>query len=303
MQIDRPGVYTMTAEEYHADPCPEPSLSASVAHLLLTRTARHARAAHPRLNPEYVPRHSSRMDRGAAAHALLLEMNERVKVIEADSWRPAAARQERDAAWEQGHVALLAPEWEKVQDMVEVARAELPAWEERPAPLADGTPERTLIWQEGVVWCRSRLDWLHRGDEWIDDYKTTENANPAEWSRGALFRLGHDLQAAFYLRGVKVLLGKDAEFRFVLQDIEPPFALSSVRLSQEVLALAERKRHRAVALWGECLNLAPERWPTYARRSFWAEAPPWEMAWLASDVEGTGDDRPLADQLFGERGA
>ena len=41
--------------EYHADPAPEPSLSRSLAHTLLTRSPRHAWQAHPRLNPAWLP--------------------------------------------------------------------------------------------------------------------------------------------------------------------------------------------------------------------------------------------------------
>ena len=46
----------ISAEAYHADPAPEPSLSSSVAKILVNLSPAHARIAHPRLNPDYRPR-------------------------------------------------------------------------------------------------------------------------------------------------------------------------------------------------------------------------------------------------------
>jgi hypothetical protein len=35
--IDQPGVYDIPAEQYHADPCPQPSLSAAIRLYVLER--------------------------------------------------------------------------------------------------------------------------------------------------------------------------------------------------------------------------------------------------------------------------
>src|SRR3990167_3196210 len=89
----------MTLHEYIRDPAPEPSLSASVAHLLLTRSARHAWLAHPRLNPAWAPEATEQTDLGTLEHALLLEQDDsRLVVVEADDWRAKAARLARDEA-------------------------------------------------------------------------------------------------------------------------------------------------------------------------------------------------------------
>ena len=45
--------YDMTTDEYHADPCPEPSLSASIAETIWRESPNHARNEHPRLNPNF----------------------------------------------------------------------------------------------------------------------------------------------------------------------------------------------------------------------------------------------------------
>src|SRR3990167_11354210 len=65
-----------------------PALSASIAHLLIAKSALHAWYAHPRLNPNYQQTESAEFDYGRAAHAVLLEGDEsRLHVIEADDWR------------------------------------------------------------------------------------------------------------------------------------------------------------------------------------------------------------------------
>ena len=52
LQVACPGVYQLDALAYHADPCPVPSLSAGVAHTLLTQSPLHAKYCHPRLTAQ-----------------------------------------------------------------------------------------------------------------------------------------------------------------------------------------------------------------------------------------------------------
>lgn len=143
-----------------------------------------------------------------------------------------------------------------------------------------GKPESVLVWQEdNGAWCRARLDWLRAGA--IDDLKTTPNANPEVCSR-SLFGMGYDIQAAFYLRGLKRLTGEDAVFRFAFIEKEAPYALSVVGLTAGAMMLAERKVRYALELWKTCLD--NNEWPGYEHRTCWAEMPSWaEAAWLAKE--------------------
>ena len=278
----RPGLYAMSAGDYHADPNDAPSLSASIAHRLLAQSPRHAWTAHPRLNPAHEPEHAEAFDLGTAAHAYLLEGQANVVVIDAKDYRSKAAQESRDLARAAGRVPILASRWDDVLSMAAAARVQLGHHPE-PVPLLVGLPEQTLIWREGDIWCRARLDWLADDRRVVDDYKTTEgSAHPEAWCRGPLFRNGYDVQAAFYLRGVKVLFGIDASFRFVVQECYPPFALSVIGLGPDVLTLGEKKRLRAVELWQECLETGI--WPAYPARTHRAELPPWEEAsWMARE--------------------
>lgn len=296
--VNGPGIYdAMPAEQYHADPCAEPSLSASIAKVLCSSSAAHARQKHPRLNPQHAEEEAGHFDIGTAAHALLLEGESGVAVVDAPDWRTKAARAARDAARAAGKTPLLARVWADVQAMVNAARAQLDAHTDGGARMfTDGKPEQTLIWQEdNGIWCRARLDWLRtvatRQRFACDDYKSTgTSANPDAWTRG-LFSNGFDVQVAFHLRGVKVLTGADATFQFAVQETYPPFALSVVALGPDAMTIAEKKRLYAVEHWERCLR--KNKWPGYPTRTCWAELPPWEeTAWLMKE-SGVSDKELL----------
>ena len=304
--IDVPGIYQIGAAEYHRDSVgPAPSLSASIAHILLNQSAWHAWFAHPRLNPAYERQDDERFDLGTAAHAYLLEGESGFTIIQAPDWRTKLAKEARDDARRDGKIPLLADRWGDVQGMALAAGQQLDVNEDPPRPLANGKPEQTLVWQENGLWCRARLDWLHDGHRMIDDYKSTgASANPDVWTR-ALFGAGHDVQAAFYLRGLKALTGIEAMFRFVVQENFPPYALSVIGLAPDALALAERKVQYAMTLWRHCIER--NEWPGYARQICWATAPAWEEArwgeqeYRAQTVPPLDDGRPVADHLFGDQ--
>ena len=117
------GIHTISAEEYHADPCESPSLSSSLASALLNQSPRHAWMQHPELNPDYRPEENSRFDLGSAAHALLLEGNQaKIAIIEADDWRTKKAKEERDTARENGLLPVLAKHDFALKAMVKAAR-------------------------------------------------------------------------------------------------------------------------------------------------------------------------------------
>lgn len=276
-------ILAVSAQEYHADPCDTPSLSASVAHILCTSSPAHARMAHPRLNPDYRPKEAAHFDLGTSAHALLLEGRNAVAVIDADDWRTKAAKEARDAARDAGLVPLLEAQWRDVRDMAESARDQLADVDAQPGLFITGKPEQPIAWQEDGVQCRSLIDWLHDDHRAIDDYKTTSrSANPEQWTR-SLFSFGGDIQAAFYRRGVKAVFGREPDFRFVVQETYPPYALSVISVGPDVLLMADKKIDYALAVWKRCLE--DDHWPGYPQRVCYAELPAWEeYRWLERET-------------------
>lgn len=273
------GIYEgMAAATYHADPCPEPSLSSSIAKILCLNSALHAQYDHPRLNPAAVHEESESFDIGTASHALLLEGTDAgVVVIDAKDWRTNAAKEARDQAYVAGLTPLLTHVWAEVQTMVAATRQQLARHKDGGAGMFGnaGKPEQTLIWQEDEVWCRARLDWL-RPDA-IDDFKTTSaSANPDTWTR-TMFTAGTDIQAAWYLRGLKAITGFDATFRFAVQETYPPYALSVIALGPDAMFLAEKKVHFALETWREARR--KNDWVGYPRRTCYASLPMAHEAW------------------------
>lgn len=280
------GLLSIPAAEYHADPADVPSLSSSIAYMLCESTPAHARAAHPRLNPDFERTEEEKFDVGTVAHAMLLEGRDIVEVVYADDWRTKIAKEARAIARLDGKIPLLAKHFDQVKTMVEILREQLAEKNCRPALLVDGKPEQTLIWEDEGVTCRALFDWLHDDLSAVDDLKTTvRTANPNPWTRQTLFSIGADIQVAFYLRGLEVAFGAtDVEWRFIVAETSPPFAVSVVSLGPDVLMLARKKVRYALKLWRRCMETGI--WPGYPNEICWAELPPWiENQWLAKEAQ------------------
>lgn len=286
--IDAEGFYNdMPMAEYLADPCERPSLNSSTLGKLINRSPLHAWTGHPRLNPRYRSHESDAFDYGTAAHALFLEGTEDgLVIVEADDWRTKAAREAKQAAHAAGKTPLLTRQVAQVRTMVEASRQALQASE-----LAgiEWTNELTMIWHEGDAPCRARMDSLSADTRIILDYKTTENANPDAFSR-SLFSYGYDLQAAFYLRGLEALGHEGAQFVFLAQETEPPFACSLIGLDPACLAIAQERVRYGIELWKRCVRSGD--WPGYPNRVAWLEPP----AWYASQARSWEEMMELGGQ-------
>jgi hypothetical protein len=272
-----PGVHNFSAEQYHADPAPSVSLSSSIANILLTQAPLHAWLAHPRLNPDYQAESDSRFDLGSAAHLMLLERREdKIVIVEADDWRTKAAREARDVAQANGQFAILARQHGDVLKMCAAAQDYLQTTELGDI-LATGLPERTILWQEGPLWCRARPDLI--SDDWrvILDYKTTGSAAPDDIAK-QIGRMGYDLQAEFYLRAINSVpahTSTDPVFVFLFQEITPPYACSLVSLSNAYREVGKLKVARALKIWERCLTT--NDWGGYSNRILYAEPKPWDL--------------------------
>lgn len=297
MNIDRPGVYEISAEAYHADPCPEPSLSASIAKMLINKTPLHAWTAHPRLNLNFERAEEEKFDIGNACHSLVLRDPMAFEIINAPDWKTKDAREKRAAARAAGKIPLLMDHWVRVEAMAYSARLQLSRHQEAKDAFTNGKPEQTLIWREGDAWCRARLDWLPNAGRFYDDYKSTAaSADPHSYAR-VLWNIGHDVQAAFYRRGIKKLkLCDDPQFRFIVQETQTPHALSVIGLTPGALDLADHKVSRAIDIWQTCVRT--NHWHGYSLRTCYAEVPAWaEAQFLAKDASAHEISREAFDAM------
>jgi hypothetical protein len=269
--IMQPGIHTMTAQEYHAGPCPAPELSNSLIKTLLSKSPLHAWTAHPKLNPAYRPYESDRFDLGTAAHSILLEGEDNILIVDAEDWRTKAAKEAREAARLGGRTALLTRHYMQAKEMAVIAK-EFIAKTQLAGIFEAGMPEATVLWQEGTVWCKARTDLLAPGI--ILDYKTTSASSPADFIRSSMVAFGYDVQDSWYRLGLKAV-GQDCEFIFLVQEDTAPFSCYLVQCTESMREMAEHKVQRAVSLWGKCL--ASNNWPAYGTEPYAAQAPGWAM--------------------------
>lgn len=287
-------------DNYVADPCPEPSLSASTIHRLISRSALAAWKGHPRLGGE--SNWSRASDIGSAAHSLVLEGADIIQVVakaeKADgeeivpkAWNTKSAKAARDRIHAAGKIPMLPHETADIYAMAKKAGEALRG-------VGEGKPEITLIWQElNGIWCRCRADWIPDDPTGpAVDYKTTKrSAEPGEWIRRSLFVLGYDISAAWYLRGLEKLGAPRPEYRFLVQEQDPPFDYSWVGLEAGCEAIDEANKwiRKAIEVWAECLKSGS--WPGYRKHVHYADPP----AWRAVQIEESELAEEMARETFG----
>lgn len=272
-------------QQYLADPCSAPSLSAGIADILCRQSPAHARTAHPRLNPNYKAKEDSRFDIGTAAHSLVLEGDDKVCVVEFDDWKKKAAQEQRDQARANGLVPLLSKHYHAVKEMVGVAR-EFISQCEIAKHLVAADAELTCIAHTGSTWLRCRPDLLSANRGINVHYKTCENAEPGAFCR-QIPRMGYDIAAVLYEDALKRLGFKSTSY-FIAQEISPPYACSLSTLDAAARDIAEGKYEYALRLWEKCM--AADRWNAYPLTAAEATPSSWEMA-DAEDRRLSMDDR------------
>jgi hypothetical protein len=273
------GIYpSMPAATYHADPCPAPSLSSTIARCLLDRSPLHAWAKHPRLGNMKPLEPTPEMDDGSVLHHLILGVGAELAVVDAPDWRSKGAREERVASRAAGRIPVLIGRYVELGIVAEEALARLALHVDYPAPFRDGMPETAMLWEESGTWCRALVDWLPTDAAApLVDLKTTrlgknESAAPQAWERRMIDR--YALQAAFYCRGAARLRGREpAGMLFVVVETDPPYAVSIVSPAPSLMAHANAEVDEALAVWRACL--AANEWPGYPPYTSYVEAPGW----------------------------
>ena len=277
-------------EAYHADPCATPSLSASIAKVLLQHSPLHAWAQHPRLNPGFQREEATRSDIGTVAHDLLLQGGtQNVVTIDPrdypsktgsipEGYTNNAIRAARDSVRGQGKVPILLADWTQIQDMVGVAMRFVEKSDLEGCFGAPWEAESTIIWSAMELPMRSRADRLNRETDLLLDYKTTSNANPEFLTRQVILQAGYEIQNAFYRRGYDYVLGRLARFLYLFQEIEPPYACSIIALEPALEELGDLEVDDAIRLWSACVKSGT--WPAYTNRTHFAIAPAWALARL-----------------------
>lgn len=245
----------LTVEEYDAIP----ALRSSIASTLWQKTPAHAR--YEELNPEPA---TSEMDLGTAAHALYLEGEDVIEIIEADSWRKTADKEARDAARARGKVPLLPKQVDIVRDMVSELTAK--AYFDR----RHGLPEVTIVWDDPIgVRCKCRVDWLGQ-DRWFD-FKTTDI--PRDRWLSSVAWSGTGFQKAFYSRAPQL---RALEHRWLVQERFGFFLSWQGTTDAQIAEICAYQAEMAISRYAQCKR--ERKWPGYPDGVYYAQATPGVIA-------------------------
>ena len=276
------GVHQIDGADYHRDPCPEPSLSSTLAKTMLQQSPLHAWTDSPRLNPAWEPTDSKTFDIGRAAHRAVLGAGGDYVAIPSDllasngAASTKAAKEWIEDARATGKTPLKADEVEQIETMSAKARAHMLLLGD---DLDPARSEMVAIAQIEGVWCRSMLDNVPLdARKPIYDFKTCESAHPLACRR-SIEKYGYDVQAEHYRQVWLAATSEDRAFRFIFQEKSAPHEICVVELGHDTLFMARKKITRAREMWRLCLDRG--LWPGYPPGINRIDLPEWAMAqWL-----------------------
>ena len=244
------GWHLMKEANYHKDPCPTPSLSASTAKQLIYGSPLHAWTKHPK-NPAAEPWEPKNvMNIGKAVHAAVFG-GASLSIIEADSFRTKAAKEGRDEALADGLIPILEKDVEVINAMAEICRARFEDLYGGP----EYHSERVAIWKcpRTGGWRRSMLDTSALQAPIIVDLKTTQGSVDDETVIKKIFADGHHIQAAAYEEAMETLNPEwegRVQFYFQYQEQNAPFAMSRpFQIGEMGMTLGREQWRAAGALW------------------------------------------------------
>ena len=286
-----PGIYQMDAAAYHADPCPAPSLSNSVAKVLIRQSPLHAWTLHPKFGGGKIDP-SRVMDIGSAMHAMMLGCRDKVVPIgtvygpktkrkdliglPVTSYASDAAQEDRDMIRDAGDIPVLFHEWEALQRAELTAMQQISVADDGPGFTASGTSEAVILANDNGLWLRCMVDRLPH-DRKLPPYdlKATKlSAAPGGWERR--LQTEYAFQDAFYRRVIRLALGYEpGPMRFIVVEIDPPHGVAIMAASPMLAEIAEREVERAIRMWRECLTA--DRWPCYPPHTAWVDPTGWQV--------------------------
>lgn len=265
-----------------------PTLSRSVADVLIRQTPRHAALAHPKLSGKGGKAATKAMDAGTLLHLQLLGQGPVVEVIAGfDSWRTKDSRARRDEAAAAGLFPLLEHEYEPLAGLREAILKSLDeqfgGWKE----YIDGfAPEATAVWEEdnGII-CRSRHDLVRPGKS-IDLKFCASAADHAV--EKAIHNGSHALQDVVYVSGMNALWPEwagrnELEFIFIEATMDSSkwknspstHCCRAVGIDAPARSIAESEWQRAKKKWKECLSSG--NWPSYPKEKLMIGVASWQM--------------------------
>lgn len=287
-KIGAAGVYDIPIEQYHADCCDGPSVSASgLVKIEQLSPAHFWHASYFNANRE--PFDTTALAFGRAAHAWVLGepvFLEYFVVSPYEEFRTKDARAWRDAQTK----TIVKPEQ---LDAIKAMAATVFKTPLIQNAFKDGAPERSLIWkdEETGLWLKSRPDWLPHSLQYVPNYKTARSSRPAAFCRAA-FDFGYHQGAALCIDGLRAVLGwKQPTYYFVAQEKAAPYVATLVIMRDTDIEWGRLLNRKALRTLADCIDR--NEWPGYASGAVEIEMPAWnEKLLLDRHENGEFSEQP-----------
>jgi len=268
-----PGLYSGVPHEvYHADPCPEPSLSSSIASRLVSQSPLHAWTYHPRFGKVRDEDTEAKIA-GSLIDNLILGGGPEIVPIIADDYKTKAAREARDQAWADGKMPVIEAKLDAEREHADEIKTYL---RERKGFEFSGVSQAVAIWKDGDAWCRGRLDHWKPENATIYDLKFVKSAAPTEIDKH-MINYGTDVQRAAYVSAIEKIypsLAGRVKFQPIFVESGQVLAITMRPVGGTMRELGERKWRRGVDIWTRCLTA--NHWPDYGDDGQ-IEAPAWAL--------------------------
>lgn len=292
VQITTPGIYEVSALTYHADPVGVPSLSCSIARMLIKQSPAHAYHAHARFGGSgLVPNQA--MDDGSAVHAMMSGQSHLIEVVRSvygpktknkaligqpvHDFKTDAAIEEREEIRSMGRIPVLPHRLAQLTQCYHAALRQFRKAEDGEVFTSPGRSEIMAVSQEDDVWLRVLVDRLPDDPRLPPgDLKCTElSAAPGGWERR--LQTEYAFQDAFYRRVLRNAEGfTRPPMRFGVVELNPPHGAVIMAAAPTLAAIAEAEVERAIQKWRRCMQTG--EWPCYPPYTAWIDATSWQLS-------------------------
>ena len=251
MKLNHPGLLVMPATQYHAEK--------AIGHSGIVKMLKSP--AHLREYLDHPHQPTPAMAFGTAVHTYVLEQDRFAEefVVAEKFDRRTKEGKEAAARFEEANQGKIVITSEEMATLTLVQRAVF-AHQGAARLLSVGDAELSAFWTNADTGlnCKCRPDWFN--GEAIVDLKTCVDASSSGFSK-SIANFGYDIQAAYYVDGIKAVTGMELPFLFVAVEKDAPHAVAVYRADPDVIEIGRKKYRAALQLLKWCQ--ASGNWPAY----------------------------------------
>lgn len=251
MRLNHPGLLLMPVTQYHADN--------AIGHSGIVKMLKSPAHLREYLDHPHLP--TPAMAFGTAVHTFVLEPEHFAdEFVAAEKFdRRTKEGKEAAARFEEAHQGKTLIASENMATLT-LIRAAVHSHQGAARLLRQGDAELSAFWidPETGLGCKCRPDWFNGAA--IVDLKTCTDASSGGFSR-SIATFGYDIQAAFYVDGIKAVTGMELPFLFVAVEKEAPHAVAVYRADPQIIEVGRKKYRAALQLLKWCQESGS--WPAY----------------------------------------